>query len=255
MWASALVQITNSPACIYMDATEVTVAAYTAWATANPTFAAWDPACTAWKPPGPSNPAASPGDTCTASVPSSQADPFDPQKPIRCVDWCDAQGFCNAARGGRLCYRAAVGGSLQPENKADEWPSACSNSGTTAWPWGDDPDAGECNVGQPPQGCGTNGFSCGPVEVAMFGTCVDRAKVFDLIGNVSEWMGICSAQGITTGASSCETAGGSYADPLDSIHCNDLLGVEYPKSSRRAEVGFRCCYDLNLIEKQDAGLL
>src|SRR5208337_33032 len=105
--------------------------------------------------------------------PASQGLPFDPQKPIRCVDWCDAQAFCTAARGGRLCYRVASGGSAQPENKNNEWPSACSNSDTTEWPWGN-PDAGVCNLGQPPQGCGTSGFSCGPAEVGTFGACVDR---------------------------------------------------------------------------------
>jgi sulfatase modifying factor 1 len=252
MWGAAVVPIANSPECIYMDTTEVTVAAYTAWATANPGFTKWHVWC-AWKGTGPSNPAGATADTCAANVPTSQELPFAPQKPIRCVDWCDAEAFCRSARGGRLCYRYSVGGSSQPEGVNNEWPSACSNASTTEWPWGNSRDGGVCNVGQSPQGCGTDGFSCGPAVVQTYPTCVNQAQIFDLVGNVSEWLGVCSAQMLTTASSSCMIAGGSYANPFDTIRCDDVSSLR-PKSSRLPDVGIRCCYDLTLVERRDAGL-
>ncbi|HEV3189780.1 MAG TPA: SUMF1/EgtB/PvdO family nonheme iron enzyme [Polyangiaceae bacterium] len=254
MWVTARVQIANSPECVYIDKTEVPVAAYAAWASANPGFAKWHTWCASWKAPGPSNPSSDPTDTCATKIPASQVDPFASLKPIRCVDWCDAEAFCRTARGGRLCYVTVAGGSAQPENKNEEWSSACSNSDTTVWPWGNSAEGGVCNVGQPPQGCGTTGFSCGPVQVQTFSACVDNAGVFDLIGNVAEWLGVCNAQSISNASSPCNTAGGSYATDL--VACHDgPTGQSVAKSSRLPDLGFRCCYDLLPVESQDAGLL
>ncbi len=245
---AALVRLPQGSGCVYMDQTEVTVAEYRAFADSNARFQSWDPRCVSWKQTL-SNPSRTPDDACT--IPRDQADPFADQKPIRCVDWCDAQAYCQSAPRGRLCYQLANGGSAQPENMPDEWPSACTNAGTTAWPWGNAPDLTACNVDQPDQGCAAAGFSCGPVAVATFPGCVGPSKIYDLIGNVREWIGVCEAVGASAPDGACDTGGGGYGDPIES--CTNPNGA-VAKSNRRPDVGVRCCYDLSETQRQVAGL-
>jgi formylglycine-generating enzyme required for sulfatase activity len=192
---------------------------------------------------------------CAMTIPGNQADPFMSDKPIRCVDWCDGEAFCRIARGsgnlGHLCYRTVSGGTVQPENQKAEWPSACSNSGNTTWPWGDMADGGVCNLDQ--QGCGSSGFSCGPASVQTFPSCKSASGIFDLIGNVSEWLGICGANNATSPDTPCMMAGGGYLDTLASVGCFNVE-PSLAKSGRRPDVGFRCCYDLTPADRQQAGL-
>jgi len=75
-----------------------------------------------------------------------------------------------------------------------------------------------------------------------------------LIGNVTEWLGVCNSEAITTSPSPCLTSGGGYADTIDNVRCDDHTSTR-PKSTRAPDLGFRCCYDLTLVELQDAGLL
>ena len=71
-WRVALVRLAGSSECIYMDKTEVTVAAYQAWASGNAAFTDWHSWCAAWKPSGPSNPSVMVADECAAAIPPSQ---------------------------------------------------------------------------------------------------------------------------------------------------------------------------------------
>ncbi len=249
-WGVVLVRLAASPEAIYMDKTEVTVAEYQPWVDGSGgSFTDWHAWCSN-KTPGASNPAKAAMDACTATIPARQTDPFALEKPIRCVDWCDAEAFCRTARNGHLCYKSVGGGTALPENKADEWSSACNNAATTVWPWGDAHDLSACNLGQS-HACGSFGFSCGPVPVQTFPRCRNVNGNFDLIGNVAEWLGTCAAN-MTSPESGCQIAGGSYDDELDSLNCSDLKAQ--PKYGRSPAIGFRCCYDLTLAERQKCGL-
>src|SRR5258708_12152065 len=55
MWVTARVQIANSPECVYMDETEVPVAAYAGWASPNPGSPKCHARAAALTPPAPSN--------------------------------------------------------------------------------------------------------------------------------------------------------------------------------------------------------
>jgi sulfatase modifying factor 1 len=249
-WQAARVDLPATSNCAYMDETEVTVAEYGAWADASGGFTDWDSRCVPWKTTV-SDPERSPSDACVMAIPADEDDHFAPDKPIRCVDWCDAEAFCRDERGGHLCYRTAGGGSVQPENEPDEWPSACSNADTTVWPWGNGPDATLCNIGQPATGCTSVGFSCGVAPVRSFTGCVNENGIFDLIGNVQEWLGICAAIDPSSPDGTCALRGGGYDDSLAGSGCG--LDETLPKATRLPDVGFRCCYDLTAAQREMAG--
>ncbi len=248
-WRVVLVRLPALSGALYMDETEVTVGEYQPWADEKGTsFADWNAGCPL-KAPGPSNPARTPTDACAASIPVTQIDPFASDKPVRCVDWCDAEAFCRTARSGRLCYRTVGGGASQPENKQDEWPSACNNGSTTVWPWGNEQNGERCNLDQS-QACSANGFSCGPAPVRSYAACRNATGIFDLIGNVAEWLETCSVP--SNQESGCHVVGGSYDDLLDNLNCG-YVG-SHPRYSASPKVGFRCCYDLTPAERQACGL-
>jgi sulfatase modifying factor 1 len=252
-WTVVLVPYAGEADAAYIDKTEVTVEEYQPWADANAgSFTSWHPWCQ-WKDRGPSNPSGVPADACSTSIPTNQPEPFARKKPIRCVDWCDAEAFCRTARGGRLCYVAAGGGAVAPEGRPDEWKSACSNRSRTVWPWGDTSSQPNiCNLGQQ-AGCGASGFTCGPAPVQTFRDCRNESGAFDLIGNVAEWADLCGNQSLSDSTGSCITMGGSYADSLERLSCGTYFS-NFPKSSRSPAVGIRCCYDLTPLERQTCGL-
>lgn len=255
-WSVAAVPLSGVGECIYMDKTEVTVQDYGEWADAHPTFDDWDSLrCPGWKTDGPSNPAANEDDECVQGIDSDEYDPFALEKPIRCVDWCDAEAFCRSQRGGRLCYRQGGGGGFYPANRPDEWTSACSNTGSTVWPWGDEDEPERCNVDQPNGGCGTGvSFSCGPAAVGSLADCRNANGISDLVGNVKEWIAQCDGVDPLSASSRCHVLGSSYNSALDMLGCADYLGGPQAQSTHSSEIGFRCCYDLTPQERQEAGL-
>jgi Sulfatase-modifying factor enzyme 1 len=251
-WTAVLVNLSGTRDAIYMDETEVTVGEYQSWVDGDGlSFTDWHTWCQ-WKKSGASNPAKTPQDECVRAIPSGESAPFVSDKPVRCVDWCYAEAFCRVARGGHLCYDSAIGGSVLPEDTANEWLSACDNGGATAWPWGNEQDPTLCNLGQQSV-CGAGRFSCGPVPVRSFAACHNANGNYDLIGNVDEWLGNCEAIGADSPDGGCITAGGNYDDVLEHLSCARLPRGP-PKSTRSPRIGFRCCYELLPIERQMCGL-
>lgn len=254
-WGVARVGLPGSNECLYMDKTEVTAGDYSAWLKERPAFADWDRLhCADWKQGGASDPISNADDECALAIPSNEYAPFADDKPMRCVDWCDAEAFCRDQRGGRLCYRQGAGGTVYPPNRADEWPSACSNAGATVWPWGDDADEHACNVGQGSQGCVAQGFNCGPVAVGSEQGCRNQRGIADLIGNVREWTASCDNTEVSSPEAKCFALGGGYQDDLAGLGCNRYFSTSERQGGRSPQIGLRCCYDLTAQERADAGL-
>lgn len=152
----------------------------------------------------------------------------EPNQPIVCVDWCDAETYCRWA-GKTLCKGAW--GSATDAAKSSYY-SACSTGGTSNVPAPNSaPET--CNTAKNPStGCDTG--SCSTVPVGS-SPCVTAGGVYDLSGNAREWTDECESGAAT---SRCLARGGSIAD--DTLSCQSG-GVPLTRSSALPDLGFRCC--------------
>jgi formylglycine-generating enzyme required for sulfatase activity len=239
--------------CFWIDKTEVAVKQYDAWLEAESEFNDWDDYRCSWKLPGASDPAGDLEDECRLTIAPNEGEAFRDDKPIRCVDWCDAEAFCRAAGVGvHLCYDSNWGGSLEPEGNPAEWRFACTNSSGAAFPWGDDPNTPEglCNVDQAELGCGGPGvFECGPTVVGQFEDCTSERGAQDLVGNVAEWIYLCAKADSELPEGTCKMLGGSYAQVVTRANCQPF-NLSAAKDARLADLGFRCCSDLTPDERE-----
>jgi formylglycine-generating enzyme required for sulfatase activity len=138
--------------------------------------------------------------------------------PQPCIDLCDALAYCVAV-GRRLCTEA-------------EWTSACSSDG--AYPLGRE-DGGSFGMST------CNDYVDGrttTVGVASKSDChppeSGYAGVFDLIGNVEEWVDDCRAADTV-----CRPRGLSYGAGAAAPNCSQYTYAE--RSAVRENLGFRCC--------------
>lgn len=132
------------------------------------------------------------------------------EMPTTGVSFVEAQRLC-AERGRRLCSRA-------------EWRRACMGVEKRALPYGLAPVRGRCRTDadpalDPEAKAGQSGGRS---------RCVTPEGVFDLVGNVAEWVAEGTALGGTFSAASptCTTE------------------LKPPKSAGRPDVGLRCCVDV-----------
>lgn len=168
--------------------------------------------------------------------------------PVAYVDWCDAYGFCRWA-GKRLC--GAVGGGALDFNTgggslASEWFVACSRGGALTFPYGATYD---------PQACVGDAYDAGaqstPVAVGSAPGCEGGYPgLFDMSGNVSEFLDSCSTSPDPTcgsGGPDCDLCllvgggylnGGSNGSNLACRYANEVY-----RSSHYDDNGFRCCAD------------
>ena len=107
-----------------------------------------------------------------------------------------------------------------------QWALACGGTKGQPFPYGTAYEAGRCN---------DSSRSGAVADVASFEGCDGfYSGVFDMVGNVAEWVNACDAS--LGAADGCETIGGSYADTLG---CSGS-GLKH-RDEQLANVGFRCC--------------
>lgn len=194
----------------YIDSTEVTVGQYKKFLTAKGADTSGQPAVCAWNT------------AFYAAGGPLEAD----NMPIAKVDWCDATAFCSWADK-RLC--GAIGGGAIPDadffdQTKSQWYLACAGAQGASHPSNTD-DCNSCNG------------NCDVAPVATFPGCEGRTPgVFDLEGNVAEWVDSCV--GAAGAADLCLLAGGNVIDSQS--YCDE----SYDDNARNTVAytfGFRCC--------------
>ncbi len=154
-----------------------------------------------------------------------------PSLPVVGIDWCDAQAYC-AWSGKRLCG-AISGGPNKFSQLVDatnnQWYRACSNGDGRRYPYGPTYNKLACN--------GDDFDVNDRVDVGSLPGCeAPVAGIFDLSGNVWEWVDSCNGDGPDA---ECLRRGGSYFSDADDLRC-DLLSKR-PRATAVSYVGVRCC--------------
>lgn len=161
-----------------------------------------------------------------------------PDHATGCADWCDAHAYC-AWAGKRLC--GAIGGKLG--NLADvndpaksEWANACTQGGTTKYPWGDSYTNGRCIDYTAVQQKGETAKDVtAPTSSQCHGELGGFADVYDLVGSVQEWTNECEAPGKNC---ALHGYGSMYSDKGPPVSCE--AGSLFAQHT----LGFRCCSDV-----------
>lgn len=176
----------------------------------------------------------------------------DPKFPAYHVSWCDAAGYCRYA-GKRLCgsiernpdagfYSAGIF-DVTTAATSSEWYYACSNGGTTAYPYGNTFVQTTCNAPT---------INIEPLaEVGQFTDCHGVTSpydaIFDMAGNLEEWENNCVQAGSEPASTDlCTLRGGEYKILLDfdrTTECN-FLNDRQQRRAKHDVAGIRCCKDL-----------
>jgi sulfatase modifying factor 1 len=215
----AMVKVPAPEGCTYcIDSTEVTNVQYAAFLSATGDgidTSGQDPWCT-W------NTTYAPGE-------SWPGDDY----PVVSVDWCDAYAYCKWA-GKHLCGKVGVSpvtvgiGTGAPA--ASEWYNACSKSGALLYPYGNSFDPAACNTS-----------SAKPLPVPTKATCEGGYPgIFDLSGNVKEWVNSCAEQ--NGAGDKCQALGGgegTFRFGALQVNCPD--GAVLDRKQADNLTGFRCC--------------
>ncbi|MEM9070816.1 MAG: SUMF1/EgtB/PvdO family nonheme iron enzyme [Myxococcota bacterium] len=139
--------------------------------------------------------------------------------PTEAVSWVTADLACRNAEK-RLCTRA-------------EWLLACQGpAGTRGFPYGDEHEAGRCNHA-------TAGVTTDlrVAEGGEYERCVNEDGIYDLVGNVGEWLSDANDD-------LRETIGGSFGTAARYARCDYANRSYQPTDTAWSGQGFRCCRDL-----------
>jgi len=236
------VEIPTATGIFCIDRTEVTNAQYAAFLASKPTGGSLPASC-AYRVSSADFAPFTDSNDCNQYDPSGM-----PSWPVACIDWCDAQAYCQWA-GKHLCGKIG-GGTNAPADFVDpaksEWFTTCSHDGTREFPYGDTFQKGTCAGLQ-------NSNVTRPVQTGSLDCQGGYDGVYDMSGNVAEWEDSCSG---TSGATDqCLQRGGSYLADLSpypgdtaTLRCNSNIAgtpkaATKARSTRDKQIGFRCCYD------------
>jgi hypothetical protein len=162
--------------------------------------------------------------------------------PVVGVNWCDANAFC-AWAGKRLCGK--IGGGAQAladyaNPNLDEWYRACISGPTVfnVFPYGNTFNATACN------GAGYESTYDRTLAVGI-ATCrsasAPYSSIYDLSGNVDEWVDACSGPSGNGSNDSCRVRGGNASDAEEMWLRCDASVTSTKRGTRYTLVGFRCC--------------
>lgn len=141
-------------------------------------------------------------------------------KPRTQVSWAEAVRLCDDV-GKRLC-------------REDEWELACSNGQDWEYVYGPEREADRCNTGQ------TMGDLASIAPAGSYPECVNQWGVYDLNGNVSEWVAqtesdLGGTNGVVRGGTAWATE--EYGQSCWSRHSHPINDNSY------GDDGLRCCLD------------
>jgi sulfatase modifying factor 1 len=156
--------------------------------------------------------------------------------PVVNVDWCDAYAYCQWA-GKRLCGSIG-GGPLEvgaaPVPSISQWSWACTRGGLYSFPYGTTVRSGVCNVARPDTG--------GPYTVPVMSKRLCQGGydgMFDMVGNVEEWVDVCRKDPMRGNQTVCGLMGGSYTIKEVDGRCDEFY--DDPMMDHWIGRGFRCC--------------
>lgn len=201
-----------------------------------------------------------PNDTNYTSTKCEEAvRPVSKDAAANCLDFCDALAYC-AWAGKRLCgavgVKAADGGVMLFEDAGvdltkptTEYGYACTQGGTTKYPYGDDYEAARCDAffwgrpdaGAPPAVGAVEGNPC-------HGARPPFDQIYGLVGAMDQWSGLCrvNQQPVGPPTLSCMIAG-AYPSVSDVPGCLEDVGTT-GAASKSASIGLRCCADPTLAK-------
>jgi len=176
--------------------------------------------------------------------------------PQVCITQCHAQAFCRWA-GKKLCGTlpgAPPTAASLIDARLAVWPAACGSGSDSQgfsrlpFPYGDRFEAETCNTeGRPETGCRAAPATCGTTPVATLNRCrgPEPFAVFDMSGNVHEWIALTESEAARPRPLGYHL-GGSFAasrfSPTGDYGC-DTSRVQEPFGAALPTVGFRCCAD------------
>lgn len=155
--------------------------------------------------------------------------------PLLALDWEHARALC-ATEGKRLCTAA-------------EWTLACEGTGRLPYPYGYTRDSEACNIDKPyivPDNNAYANRSIRAAEVARLDQrepsghrpgCVSPYGVFDMTGNVDEW--VQYEKGFATHAPYASGLKGGYWGPVRN-RCRPITAT-HNRWHSGYQIGLRCC--------------
>jgi sulfatase modifying factor 1 len=159
-------------------------------------------------------------------------------KPVVAVDWNQAKDQC-ASAGKRLCGDT-------------EWTLACEGSERLPYPYGYVRNAEACNIDRPyimPDDAKWKNPKTRPQEIARLDqrtpsgaldSCVSPYGVFDMTGNVDEW--VANEKGKEKEKPYVSGLKGGYWGPVRD-RCRPMT-TDHNQWHNGYQIGFRCCDDL-----------
>ena len=148
--------------------------------------------------------------------------------PVTYVNWCDALAYCKWA-GKHLCGQIAgtTGVWNSEDPNVDEYTHACEGPSKTTYPYGNTYQAGKC-------------AETGPELVATHTACVSGyAGVYDMVGNVFEWVNRTYGDGSAANPYAVETRGYEFTASALNSRCDHIH--QFVPSRADQSIGFRCC--------------